>query len=301
MKNKHVTKEVNLEILETMKELYELAQSFTDENPLLIGSIRIWNKYVTDYYRYEAYDGIDWDILAGSVSTDYLYYVVNNSDIEPYTGSINHIDPSSGIELDLDHQMGALASLMHYNVEGEIDFTRGNTGDVGGWAGDLSQFTGVYYKSYSDEFTISEYIDKYLFLDGSDSAYGLADHMSDIDAINIYLNGGILDNTPIHEAFQTYYEEVSMNRYRKFFELRCGGSEEQLYKLSENTLTADNGLTGNGIATNIAIWGIYDNEALDVDLLENGFIESFFQHELHQFAREFSDKQMELINSKYKL
>lgn len=269
----------NLRIVNYMKLLHEKAVEYSPGQ-----SMEYYNNAVLDYFREAHYSGLEWLEVAGKVNTGFLDYLEDeNIPLYGTYATLNNVDPSTNIELDLSHCCASTQGYYKNGIESN-DFS--NLGDFGAWCGDYVSLFAEYYNNDNNlNYTCEEYVEKYCATE-ENSLYGISDYISDIDAYLIAYS--LLQNieSPLYEVFEDYYNSGYLNRYSKFFDERQSGSEEIMYNLAYNALLPD-----NTVATDLYITGLFDTSTgLILNLIND--------QDKVDFSRAYVNKQLSFIQGR---
>jgi len=189
------------EFLDTVKKLQKLVDisvKYNQEKSLTKNpEIR-----AMQYIRTANYNGSNWNMVAGTLESDFINYVEQNKeDIDVLSlRSINEMNsPIESKSVDFVHLFASMNAICYSNYSN-------NSSDLAGWGGDLAQLVGN-VKSVLNGSNINNKTPKQIaneYFNSSIGGFSSSDVYADLDAVNMaYLIKNT--NKSLPNVFKDYY------------------------------------------------------------------------------------------------
>lgn len=216
---------VNQEFVNELKKINLLALQYVSTGPIFYSA----NELVCQYYRKFRYTGTIWTMFCGPTDDEWISFADNALKIDQF---INPIDPITLEELDIEHLMATLNSLLFFTAE----IPALNVKDFCGWAGDLVTVMINVEENKKDYESVYQCALDYIANPLKESMFGRSDLLADFDAINL---AKILKTSGKEVAIvvEEYYQNNVYNRFSLALNNRFGGTSEKLLDISKTYLT----------------------------------------------------------------
>ncbi|MBE7074890.1 MAG: hypothetical protein E7376_02810 [Clostridiales bacterium] len=207
--------------LEQISEQYNIEKNIANIDP---------NLRAMHYIRYTRYNTTQWNMLAGTLESDFVDYVEQNMgqyDLASLQSMSNFIVPKTNEEIDFVHMIAVM------NVACNAGVKNHNYNDLPGWLGDLCQLAGQIKKlelAESDIYTKAQE----LFAATTNSSFSIYDLIADLDAINIMQIYENLEEKSISSIMEQYYNAVKMRNRKDSFIITALDGETNVQTLKSN-------------------------------------------------------------------
>ncbi|GGP51225.1 glycoside hydrolase domain-containing protein [Streptomyces melanogenes] len=216
------------EFIKYMEKLFPLALQFTAEkgDP---------NALVMQYGRQKKYGGPEWAALIGWPNPDFIKF----ANAQGATLLPEFKDSNSGYMLDAQHLL-ATANGHYAKPQSTKNIREVGAGDVGGWGGDLMTLYGEWRRDIKAYPSGYDYVQAKCARLGVISTFGFNDLIEDADG---YLLGRRVQNgAHILDTVREHYgqgerDAGALTRFRDFFEMRFGGSVDNVVAMAKGMLT----------------------------------------------------------------
>ncbi|PEM83992.1 glycoside hydrolase domain-containing protein [Bacillus toyonensis] len=181
------------------------------------------NDKCLDYLRYENYNGLAWDVVAGPLDKPFIERA------KKVLGNIGDfpslIDPKTGIEVDLQH--------MAATCDSAITLHDAALSNYAGWAGDLMTAVrdSINMSKNDPKLKNDIYTAAFRAIGSAGTSFSYPDLIADVDAYNIARK--ILDSNhkiSVKDAILDYLNNGTKKRFTTFFNTKFGGSADKAYK-----------------------------------------------------------------------
>ena len=271
----------NTAILNKVKTLQDLAQSYIDTNGLSLTATELTLQFI----RKDRYADTKWTMLLGEVDQNFVTAVGTQVSFDIHE---KLYDLSTGKEVDFIHMAAALSAYNKYGnsipLGGAYMFV---STDYAGWGGDLLTFAkeietySVSNPSLSFEdllyYSISLLGTNRTF-ENNENSFSDEDIFADLDALNIH-RGASNNNyaSDLYAALTNYYINNSTNYNSNN---RVASSRLELGSTSENIITSATGILSNTLAQSVLIGSSLSSQTISVAsqafsnyMLENPYME----------------------------
>ena len=245
---------------ETIKQI-ELQNIINDINRLEVISknynVENFNDRVLIYIRCKRYSTNQWNLLGGTLETDFESYVTTNQngiDLSYLQTKEFFVDPITMKNIDFIHMF----ATMNLQLKNEM------YGDLGGFGGDICQL--VSDLSILDIDNENDLINEAKTKFNGISSFGYEDVLADIDAVNIINVYNDLQNDKklISKSIETYYSNLSQKkRLSSFSNYLFGNTNLSAEDKCENVL--------NRLKSNILITKLCQTYNIDFEQNEKEF------------------------------
>ena len=137
------------------------------------------------YIRTAGYNSNSWDLVAGSMNSDFITYVANNQgtiDVVSLRSKTNLTDHATLANIDFIHMFATMNACLYESGIINMIYGKSNANDLAGWGGDLAQLVGNIKTNTSN---VSKYeLAKNLF-NSENGGFNRGDVLGDFDAVNI--------------------------------------------------------------------------------------------------------------------
>lgn len=211
------------ELVAYIARLYNCARDYGSGDP---------NMLVADFIRSEEYNDLGWKTLVGPVDLEFVSYAKQKG----FTILKEFVDPFTGHTVGTEHLMAAL--YCHLKTPQPTNPKTVNSGDIGGWGGDLLTFYADWRSladSYASGYTFCK---ERLMVPGIESSFKFEDITQDADGY--LLAKKVRSGANIATAIKDYYIGTGgLKRFTDFYKARFTDAAT-CRLLARNMLTAAN-------------------------------------------------------------
>ena len=271
----------NTAILNKVKTLQDLAQSYIDTNGLSLTATELTLQFI----RKDRYADTKWTMLLGEVDQNFVTAVGTQVSFDIHE---KLYDLSTGKEVDFIHMAATLSAYNKYGnsipLGGAYMFI---STDYAGWGGDLLTFAKEIetYSAANPDLTSEDLLYYSISLLGTnrtfennENTFSDEDIFADLDALNIH-RGASNNNyaSDLYTALTNYYINNSTNYNSNN---RVASSRLELGSTSENIITSATGILSNTLAQSVLIGSSLSSQTISVAsqafsnyMLENPYME----------------------------
>ena len=216
-------------IINKIKTLEEISLRYNQEK----GSTEDANLRVLKYIKEVRYNGIAWNVLVGSLDSDFIQYVKDNQPSDMDLSSLQQTefltDPKTKENVDFLHMIAVVNVILKCGFENYTNV------DLASWGGDICQLAIQLKRTGLSGSALQAKADE-LFNGDANSSFSRYDVLANVDAFNIanlYFN---LGNSTISSVLEQYYK-LSSTHYRNTIYLQKALPE--IYENNEICVTKD--------------------------------------------------------------
>ncbi|MEU5438052.1 glycoside hydrolase domain-containing protein [Streptomyces sp. NPDC020719] len=247
------------------------------------------NRLTLEYARHIGYGGFQWGSLIGYPDADFIKFADSHGAkiLDEFK------DPVTGIRVGTEHLLATANG--HYVKPQTSNIRTVGAGDVSGWGGDLMTLYGEWQRDIKSYPSGGGYVHAKFAKVGVQSTFPLDDLIEDADgyliARRLEQGGQFLDVAREHYG-KGERDMGALTRFRDFFEMRFGGSVDNVAAMAKGMLTTviDPVITAG---RRYLITQLAPNATMPGDLPEAQLME-FCQ----AFADELHDRVMQEANAK---
>ncbi|MEV5880764.1 glycoside hydrolase domain-containing protein [Streptomyces sp. NPDC052101] len=248
------------------------------------------NRLTMEYARHKGYGGAQWAALIGYPNDAFIKF----ADSHGANVFDAFKDPVTGVTLGAEHLL-ATANGHYVKPQSNSNIRTVGAGDVAGWGGDLMTLYGEWQRDIKSYPSGGAYVHAKFAKIGVQSTFPLDDLIEDADgyliARRVEQGGQFLDVAREHYG-KGERDMGALTRFRDFFEMRFGGSVDNVAAMAKGMLTMFSDPTISAgrwyLITQIA-----PHATMPLDLPEAQLME-FCQ----AFADELHDRVMQEANAK---
>lgn len=176
----------------------------------------------SQYLRTTKYSSNVWNIMAGTMESDFVEYVTQNQgdkNVSSLRTITEMISPVSNQKLDFIHMFAVINSIENFKSNNQnttiSQVLNSNASDLSGWLGDICTLV----KEIVDLGAIDDEIQKLANqkFNSSNSTFGSEDLIADIDAVNIMKNYYSSSIKTFANVFQDYYFSTTSQQRKSLF------------------------------------------------------------------------------------
>jgi peptidoglycan hydrolase-like protein with peptidoglycan-binding domain len=206
-----------------IQDLRDLAVSYGKGHP---------DKLVLEYVRHVDYGDLKWWALIGDPDKDFIDYA-NAHGASVYG---DFVDPFTGEAVGAAHLLATANA--HLVIPPPSGLGDGNTGDVGGWAGDLFTLYGEWRRDSDSYASGYIYCQEKLGKVDVPSTFAFRDIIEDADGFIIARR--IRAGMSVVDAIATHYQgNGGVRRFQDFYDWRFGGSTSVAQSAARYMLTME--------------------------------------------------------------
>ena len=165
-----------------------------------------YQKRVLVYIRSSKYSSTQWNMLGGSLDSNFVTYVHEHDSSVEYLRTKEILTyPNSTNQIDFVHMIATLNLVMTGD---------NNSADLGGWGGDLCQLVS---DLKTTDKTGAELKDFVLTKFNQNSSFGAQDVVADLDAVNIYNIYKNQSEKSFAKAMKDYYRNITESARKTSF------------------------------------------------------------------------------------
>ena len=157
-----------------------------------------YQKRVLVYIRSSKYNSTQWNMLGGTLESDFVTYVQEHDNSVEYLRTKEILTyPNSTNQIDFVHMIATLNLVMTGD---------NNSADLGGWGGDLCQLVSEIKTTDKTGVELKDFV---LTKFNKNSSFGAQDVIADLDAVNIYNIYKNQSEKSFAKAMKDYYRNIT--------------------------------------------------------------------------------------------